>query len=129
MIRTIVSSEKAPAALGPYSQAIKAGDFVYVSGQIPIEPDSGTLITDDIQKATRQVLANIREILISAGSTLENIVKATIFLTDMNDFQRVNEVYAEFFPHEPPARACVEVSRLPKDALVEIEAVALLIND
>ncbi len=128
MARTIVTSAKAPAAIGPYSQAIKAGDFVFVSGQIPIEPDSGTLITDDIQKATRQVLTNIREILIAAGSTLENIVKATIFLTDMNDFQQVNEAYAEFFPHEPPARACIEVSRLPKDAIIEIEAVALLIN-
>ena len=126
MARTIVTSEKAPAAIGPYSQAIKAGDFVFVSGQIPIEPDSGTLITDDIQKATRQVLTNIRQILISAGSTLESIVKATIFLTDMNDFQRVNEAYAEFFPHEPPARACIEVSRLPKDAIIEIEAVALI---
>ena len=128
MARTIVTSAKAPAAIGPYSQAIKAGDFVFVSGQIPIEPDSGTLITDDIQKATRQVLTNIREILIAAGSTLENIVKATIFLTDMNDFQQVNEAYAEFFPHEPPARACIEVSRLPKDAIIEIEAVALLID-
>ncbi len=128
MARTIVTTEKAPAAIGPYSQAIKAGDFVFVSGQIPIVPDSGTLITDDIQKATRLVLTNIRQILISAGSTLENIVKATIFLNDMNDFQLVNEAYAEFFPHEPPARACVEVSRLPKDAIIEIEAVALLIN-
>jgi len=124
MVRTSVKSEKAPAAIGPYSQAIKLDNLVFVSGQIPIEPESGKLITDDIQKATRQVLANIKQILTSAGSSLENIVKATVFLADMNDFALVNEAYAEFFANDPPARACIEVSRLPKDAIIEIEAIA-----
>ena len=126
MTKQVVSTEKAPAAVGPYSQAINTGPLVYVSGQIPFDPATGEIVPGDVQDQTRQSLKNVREVLLAAGSSMDKIVKATVFITDMNDFPRVNEVYAEFFPENPPARACVEVSRLPKDVKVEIEAIALV---
>ena len=126
MTKQVVSTEKAPAAVGPYSQAINTGPLVFVSGQIPFDPATGEIVPGDVQDQTRQSLKNVREVLLAAGSSMDKIVKATVFITDMNDFPKINEVYAEFFPENPPARACVEVSRLPKDVNVEIEAIALV---
>jgi 2-iminobutanoate/2-iminopropanoate deaminase len=122
-----VQTDRAPQAIGPYSQAVRTGDFVFVSGQIPLTPD-GEPVTGGVEEQTRQVLTNLKEILDAAGSGLEQVVKTTIFLKDMNHFQQVNEVYARFFGEFRPARACVEVSRLPKDVSVEIEAVAIVKN-
>ncbi|MFW6054526.1 MAG: RidA family protein [Thermodesulfobacteriota bacterium] len=121
-----VKTDKAPAAIGPYSQAVKAGGMVFVSGQIPLNPDSGELISGDIQAATRQVLENLQAILHEAGCGLDKVVKVSVFLQDMADFQKVNEVYGEFFDQTPPARVCIQVAGLPKGAPVEMEAVALL---
>ena len=126
MEKKIVSTDKAPAAIGPYSQAVKVGEMVFVSGQIPLEPGSGELVQGDIQTQTRQVLTNVEAVLAAAGSSLDKVVKTTVFIADMDDFPRMNEVYAEFFPSQSPARACVEVSRLPRGAAVEIEAIAVL---
>ena len=123
MKREIISTKNAPQAIGPYSQGIKIGDFIFTSGQIPINPDTGELVSD-IQKATRQSLENVKAVLEAAGTTLRNVVKVSIFVKDMNDFALVNEVYAEYFNENPPARSCVEVARLPKDAVIEIEAIA-----
>ncbi len=120
-----VSTSKAPAAVGPYSQGIIAGDLVFVSGQIPFDPDTGKLAGKDIETQTRRCMENVKAVLAAAGCTLEDVVKVTIFLTDMKDFGAVNEVYAGYFSNHPPARACVEVSRLPKDVRIEIEAIAL----
>jgi len=124
--RYIVNSEKAPGAIGPYSRAIKTDAMVFVSGQLGINPNSGVFIKEDIKKETQQALANLKEILLEAGSSLDNVVKTTLFITNMNDFPVINEIYGEFFQNNPPARACVEVARLPKDANFEIEAVGLL---
>lgn len=126
MEKEVVCTDRAPAAIGPYSQAIKAGGFVFVSGQIPIDPATGKVVEGDIKVQTRQVLNNLREVLAAAGTSLERVVKATVFITDMNDFPGLNEVYAEFFARSAPARSCVAVSHLPKDVLVEIETIALL---
>ncbi|KKM77078.1 hypothetical protein LCGC14_1373660 [marine sediment metagenome] len=126
MSRYIVNSEKAPGAIGPYSRAIKTDAMVFVSGQLGINPNSGVFIKEDIKKETQQALANLKEILLEAGSSLDNVVKTTLFITNMNDFPVINEIYGEFFQNNPPARACVEVARLPKDANFEIEAVGLL---
>ena len=123
MKREIISTKNAPQAIGPYSQGIKIGDFIFTSGQIPINPETGELVSD-IQKATRQSLENVKAVLEAAGTTLRNVVKVSIFVKDMNDFALVNEVYAEYFNENPPARSCVEVARLPKDAVIEIEAIA-----
>jgi len=123
--KEIISTDQAPGAIGPYSQAVKIGEMVFVSGQIPIDPLSGNLIEGDIKAQTRQVLKNVSAVLSAAGTSLDSVVKTTVFITDMNDFALMNEVYAEFFTSMPPARACVEVSRLPKDVLVEVEAVAV----
>ena len=125
MKKEIISTDQAPAAIGPYSQAVKFGEMVFVSGQIPIDPLSGNIIEGDIKTQTRQVLKNVTAVLSAAGTSLDRVVKTTVFITNMNDFPLMNEVYAEFFPSMPPARACVEVSRLPKDVLVEVEAVAV----
>ena len=125
-IRTIISTDKAPGAIGPYSQAVKTEAMVFVSGQLALDPASGNLITGDIKAETRQAMQNLKSILEAAGSSLEKVVKTTLFIKDMNDFPMINEVYGEFFQNDPPARACVEVARLPKDANVEIEAVGLL---
>jgi 2-iminobutanoate/2-iminopropanoate deaminase len=124
--RTIVKTDNAPGAIGPYSQAVKTSSLVFVSGQLAIDPASGELKNDDIQDETRQAMHNLKNVLEAAGSNLEKVVKTTLFIKDMNNFPVINEVYGEFFQSDPPARACVEVARLPKDANVEIEAVGLL---
>ena len=122
-----VSTDKAPAAIGPYSQAIVHGDLVYCSGQVALVPGTGQLLeTDDVQAEARQVLANLAAVLEAAGTDLQHCLKVTVFLKDMDDFAQVNEVYAEAFGGHKPARACVEVARLPKDVRVEIDAVATL---
>jgi 2-iminobutanoate/2-iminopropanoate deaminase len=125
MSRTVVATTKAPEALGPYSQAIKAGGFVYLSGQLPIDPASGALVEGDIAAMTRQIFANLSAVLEAAGSSLAKVVKVNVFLADMNDFQAMNAAYAEFFPQDPPARSTVQVARLPRDVRIEIELVAL----
>ena len=125
MGKEIVQTDQAPAAIGPYSQAVKANGMVFISGQIPLDPNTGELIAGDIQQQTRQVLRNLQAIVEAAGASLETVVKTTVFIADMDDFVAMNEVYASFFDQPPPARACVEVSRLPKNVAVEIEAVAL----
>lgn len=120
-----VKTEKAPKAIGPYSQGVVAGGFVFCSGQIPLDPASGELSTGPIEEQARQVLRNLGAVLSAAGSSFDQVVKTTIFLLDMNDFNKVNQVYAEFFKPPFPARSTVQVARLPRDARVEIEAVAL----
>ncbi len=124
-MKRVISSKTAPPAVGPYSQAIFANRFIFTSGQLPAD-NEGNLIIDDIAAATRCSLENLQSILQAAGGDMDDIVKATIFLTDMNDFAVVNKVYAEFFSGEPPARSCVAVAALPKGAKVEIEAIAYL---
>ena len=125
MKRTTIQTDQAPAAIGPYSQAVKAGSMVFASGQIPLDPTTGEMIEGDIQDQTRQCLKNLQAVLEAAGSGLDKVVKTTVFIVRMEDFPLVNEAYGEFFHHAPPARACVEVSALPKGARVEVEAVAL----
>ena len=120
----VINTKKAPAAIGPYSQGIDVGNFVYTSGQLPIDMETGKLITDDVARATTASLNNIRSILQEAGLDMENIVKTLIFITDMNDFTSVNEAYENYFKDHKPARSCVEVSKLPKGATVEIEVIA-----
>ena len=124
MEKKLISTTNAPQAIGPYSQAVMANGFIYVSGQIPFTPD-GKLVADDIKSQTAQSLKNLSAILTEAGSSLEKVIKVNIFLKDMNDFAVINNVYAEYFTSNYPARAAVEVARLPKDVLVEIECVAL----
>lgn len=124
--RSIVKTADAPKAIGPYSQAVKTDTLVFVSGQLALDPATGDLVDSDIRKETRQAMNNLKNILTAAGSSLENVVKVTLFIKNMDDFAMINEVYGEFFPADPPARACVEVARLPKDAHFEVEAVALL---
>lgn len=121
-----INTEKSPQAIGPYSQGIISGNLIFVSGQIPLDAD-GKLVSDDIQEQTRQCLRNISHILEEAGSSLEKVIKTTIYLVDMDDFARVNEVYAGFFTEPYPARSCVEVSSLPRDVKIEIEVIAELI--
>lgn len=124
--KEIIATDKAPAAIGPYSQAVRINEFLYVSGQIAIDSNSGAIIEGDIKQQTRQTLENVKAILEAAGATIENVVKTTVFISDMNEFMLMNQVYAEFFTSFYPARACVEVARLPKDVKVEIEAIAIL---
>jgi 2-iminobutanoate/2-iminopropanoate deaminase len=121
-----VSTEKAPKALGPYSQAIKAGGFVWCSGQIPINPATNAIEATTIEDQTRQSISNLKNVLEAAGTSLANVVKTTVFIKDMNDFAALNGVYAEMFGDTKPARSCVEVARLPKDVKVEIECIASL---
>lgn len=118
-----VQTDKAPQAIGPYSQAIRTGDLVFTSGQIPLTAD-GELVHGGIEEQTHQVLRNLREVLKAAGTDLNRVVKTTIFLADMSDFQTVNEIYASYFTGHHPARSCVEAARLPKDVRIEIEAIA-----
>jgi len=125
MKKEIISTNNAPAAIGPYSQAIKLGDFIFTSGQIPINPSTGEMETE-IKAATEQVIKNIKGILEEAGCSLDKVIKTTVFLKDMNDFAAMNEVYAQYFGEKAPARSCVEAAKLPKDAVVEIEAIAKL---
>ena len=125
-MKSIVSTTNAPAAIGPYSQAVKIGNFVFTSGQIPINPATGQVIAGSVEEQAKLVLNNLKAVLEAAGSGLDKVVKTTVFIKDMNDFAAVNTVYATFFAAEAPARSCVEVARLPKDVLVEIEAIAHL---
>ncbi|QDR81771.1 RidA family protein [Sporomusa termitida] len=125
-MKSVVNTDQAPAAIGPYSQAIKAGSFLFISGQIPVDPVTGTVVAGDVAAQTKRVLDNITAILNSENLSLANVVKTTVFLADMNDFQTVNQVYGEFFSQDAPARGCVQVARLPKDVAVEIEAIAYL---
>lgn len=127
MVKEIIATKQAPAAIGPYSQAVKAGNLLFISGQIPIDPQTGNLVAGGIQQQAKQVLLNIGKILEAAGSSYEQVVKTTVYICNMDDFPLVNETYQEFFRINPPARACVEVSRLPKDVIVEIEAIAMLV--
>ncbi|KAG0175110.1 hypothetical protein DFQ28_005022 [Apophysomyces sp. BC1034] len=120
-----VQTAAAPAALGPYAQAIKANGMVYTSGQIPMVAETGNIVEGGISEQTRQSLTNVSAVLKASGSSLEKVIKTTVFLQDMNDFAAMNEVYATFFDKHQPARSCVQVARLPKDVAVEIEAVAL----
>ena len=120
----VISTKKAPAAIGPYSQAIQVGSLIYTSGQIPIDPATGNFVEGGIKEQTRQSLTNIQAILEEAGLTMANVVKTTVFMADMNDFADMNSVYAEFFTEPYPARSAVAVKTLPKGALVEIEVVA-----
>lgn len=121
-----ISTKKAPAAIGPYSQGVVAGNLVFTSGQLPIDPYTGDLVSDDIKLATRTSLENVKSILEEAGSSIEKVIKVTVYVTNMDDFSKINEVYSEYFTEHKPARSLVEVSRLPKDGLIEIEAVATL---
>jgi len=120
----VVSTNEAPGAIGPYSQAIKAGGMVFCSGQIPIDPATGQFISDDVAEQTEQVFKNLEAVLKAAGSGFANVVKTTVFLADMNDFGAMNEVYSKFFTDNKPARATVQAARLPRDAKVEIECIA-----
>lgn len=126
MHREVINTDKAPKAIGPYSQGIKAGDFVFVSGQIALDPEAGSVVPGDIAVQTERVLRNIGAVLDAAGSSMEDVVKTTVYLKDMADFPKFNECYARFFSGNPPARATVEVNRLPKDVMVEIDAVAMV---
>jgi len=121
-----IKTDKAPQAIGPYSQGISANGFVFCSGQIPLVPETGALAAGAVEDQTRQVLKNLAAVLDAAGSSLDQVVKATVFLQDMNDFAAMNKVYAEFFKAPFPARAAVQVARLPRDVKIEIEAVAIL---
>ena len=123
-MKTIISTTNAPGAIGPYSQAVQLGNLVFTSGQVPLDPATGQIVAGGVEAQTTQALANVKAVLEAAGSSLEKVVKTTVFIKDMNDFPLVNKVYATFFPAEPPARSCVEVARLPKDVLVEVEAIA-----
>jgi len=125
-VRERIQTDKAPAAIGPYSQAIRAGGFVFASGQIPIDPATGEFVKGGVAEQTEQVLKNLSAVLEAAGSGLDKIVKTTVFLADMKEFSQMNEVYATFFTAAPPARATVAAAGLPRDARVEIEAVALV---
>ncbi len=126
MPKKIINSSKAPAPIGPYSQAVLAGNILYISGQIAIDASTGALVTGDIVKETNQVMQNLKHILAEAGAGFSNIVKSTIFVKDLNNFSKINETYGSYFDHQPPARETVEVSRLPKDANVEISCIAVL---
>lgn len=123
--RRVVRTDAAPGAIGPYSQAISTGDLVFCSGQIPLDPNSGQLVEGPIEVQTRRVMDNVTALLAAAGSSLERVVKTTIFLADMNDFATVNGIYGEYFTAEPPARSTVQVARLPRDVGIEIEVIAL----
>ena len=125
-MKQVFHTDKAPAAIGPYSQAIQIGQLLFTSGQVPIDPETGAIVEGGIQEQARQSLNNIKAILNAAGTNMGAVVKTTVFLQDMNDFAAMNEVYAQFFQEPYPARSAVQVGRLPKDALVEIEAIAQL---
>lgn len=120
-----IHTRKAPAAIGPYSQAIDAGTFIFTSGQIPIEPSTGQVVNGGIKEQTARVLENLKSVLEEAGSGMDKVVKTTVFMKDLRDFAAMNEVYQKYFSEPYPARSCVEVNRLPRDVLIEIEAVAL----
>ncbi len=126
MKKEIIISKKVPAAIGPYSPASKVGNLIFVSGQVPIDPVTGEIVKGEIEAQVRRSLENLKAVLESYSVGMENVVKTTIFLKDMNNFSRVNKIYGEYFTGQFPARSCVEVSRLPKDAKIEIEAIAII---
>jgi 2-iminobutanoate/2-iminopropanoate deaminase len=123
-MKDVVTTDRGPKPIGPYSQAIKTNGFIYLSGQVALDPKSGELVGADIGKQTERVLENIKGILEAAGANLHHVIKTTVFLKDMNDFPAMNDIYARYFTAAPPARSTVQVSRLPKDALIEIEVIA-----
>ena len=125
-MKETISTENAPGAIGPYSQAVKTNNMVFCSGQIPIDPATGEFVSNNVAEQTRQVLKNLTAVLEAAGTNLNNVVKTTVFLADMNDFMAMNEIYAEFFSENKPARATVQAARLPRDARVEIECIAVI---
>ena len=124
MIKRIIQTEQAPAAIGPYSQAIRIGDFLYTSGQIALDPESGIFLSGEIEEETEQTLKNISAILQAGGVNFENVIKTTVYLSDLNHFTRMNQVYEKYFSKNKPARACVQVAALPKGAKIEIDAIA-----
>lgn len=126
MAKQILTSEQAPKAIGPYSAGIRAGNLIFTAGQLGMDPATGKFVSAEISAQTRQALKNLQAVLEAGGASLENVVKVTVFLRDMDDFSAMNEVYAEFFSQNPPARSAVQVARLPKDAAVEIEAIAVV---
>ena len=126
MKHEVIHTNNAPAALGPYSQAIKAGNLLFLSGQVPLDPETMTVVEGGIKEQATRSLTNIKNVLAEAGAAFSNVVKTTVFIKDMNEFNDLNEVYAEFFGENKPARSCVEVARLPKDVKVEIELIAVL---
>ena len=128
-VRRIVSTDSAPQAIGPYSQAVSFGNFVFSSGQIPLDPRTGQFVEGGIAEQTEQVLKNLSEVLRAAGAGLADVVKTTVYLADMGDFAAMNEVYGRFFPEDPPARSTVQAARLPRDARVEIDVIAVKGND
>ena len=123
-MKKVISTAEAPKAIGPYSQAIEAGGFIFVSGQIPLIPATGEIVEGSVEVQTARVLENLKAILEAAGSSLENVVKTTVYITNMDDFTKVNGIYGQYFQENPPARVCVEVGKLPKGALVEIDVIA-----
>lgn len=124
--KKIISTSKAPAAIGPYSQGVQVGNLLFASGQIPLDPNTGEIVGDDIDSQTHQVLKNASAIITKAGATIKDVVKTTVFIKNMDDFAAVNEIYKEVFTENPPARSTVEVARLPKDVLIEIEVIAVI---
>ncbi len=125
MEKQVISVEGAPKAIGPYSSGVKVGGTLYLAGQIPIDPATNKMITGDIQAQTKRVLDNIGALVKGAGMNFDNVVKVTVYLSDMNDFSKMNEIYAEYFKGKPPARVCIQAARLPKDASIEIDAIAV----
>lgn len=123
--RHTIHTPDAPPAIGPYVQAVRVGDFVFVSGQIPIDPATGEVVPGTIEEQTHRVMRNLAAILQAAGSSLEKVVRTTVFLADLNDFARMNDVYAQYFPEQKPARSTVQVARLPRDVKIEVDAVAV----
>ena len=123
-MKTIISTPKAPAAIGPYSQAVLVNGMLFTSGVIPIDPETNTLVEGDVTVQARQAIGNLKNIIEASGSYMDKVVKTTVFIKDMNDFGKINDIYKDFFTSDFPARSCVEVARLPKDVLIEIEAIA-----
>jgi 2-iminobutanoate/2-iminopropanoate deaminase len=129
IVKDIIATDRAPRAIGPYSQAVRAGNLVFASGQIPIDPATGEFVTGGIAEQTEQVLRNLTAVFEAAGLGMDQVIKTTVFLADMDDFTAMNEVYGRFFGAEPPARATVQAARLPRDARVEIEAIAVVVQN
>lgn len=125
-MKTIISTPKAPAAIGPYSQAVLVNGMLFTSGVIPIDPETNTLVQGDVETQARQAIGNLKNLIEASGSSMEKVVKTTVFIKDMNDFGKINDIYKEFFTSDFPARSCVEVARLPKDVLIEIEAITVV---
>ena len=123
-MKTIISTPKAPAAIGPYSQAVLVNGMLFTSGVIPIDPEKNTLVEGDVTVLARQAIGNLKNLIEASGSSMDKVVKTTVFIKDMNDFGKINDIYKDFFTSDFPARSCVEVARLPKDVLIEIEAIA-----